>query len=386
MTVDVVRRRADLAALAVRWDELAGNDRRDGFFRTSAWYRAWIEHIRPDAEPFVVVVRDQERIVGLAPLCRLTYRDLGFRLKAIAWAGREVVSGDFLDFIAEEEVRQQVVEAVLKFLWQARSDWGLLVMGELIEDSPSDRALAFFGERYRIPLRRQEQRVCPYISLPRTFDDYLNSLGSSTRYHIRRRMRDVEKKGAKVEIYSKPEQLVAELDTLVNLHLARWRKDNLPGTFGRRGFTDFLRQIFQGLPAGSGSQMYQLRHEGVPVAALLTFTFGESTLYYQAGWDPDSSLAPLSPAVVLMAHSIRDAIQNGYRHYEFLRGDEAYKSRWTKTLRQTTTFIIGRSVPGRAYLRAACIKDVLKRRFMNKQTLAIPESVSGQGSDLHATS
>ena len=69
------------------------------------------------------------------------YRDRGFRLRALSWAGREVVSGDFLDIVAEPGVRSEVLAATLEFLWTARSEWSLLVMGELIEGGDSDHAL-----------------------------------------------------------------------------------------------------------------------------------------------------------------------------------------------------------------------------------------------------
>jgi CelD/BcsL family acetyltransferase involved in cellulose biosynthesis len=364
MTATVVTLREELSALSARWDELAHNDPRDGFFRTSVWYRAWMEHIRPDAQPFVVVVRVGDKIVGLAPLCRLPYRDLGFRLQAIAWGGREVVSGDFLDFIAESEVRSQVIAEILSFLQTTRSRWGLLAMGELVEGGASLDALENLGTRNKMLARLQETRICPYIALPATFDEYLNTLSSSMRYHVRRRVRDIEKKGARLEVYSEPQEITARLDTLIQLHLARWHRDNLPGTFGRKGLAEFLRDVSANPPVGSSCRLYQLTHAGVPFAALLMFYFGQSALYYQAGWDPDSPMVTHSPGVVVMAHSIRDAIDRGFRYYEFLRGDEAYKLRWTKTYRETTTLLLGRSFAARTYLQTAWLKDLAKQRFV----------------------
>src|SRR6476646_3295096 len=123
MKVEVVTRREDLQALAGRWDQLALEDSRAGFFRTFVWYTAWIEHIRPDAEPFVVVREGDGPILGLAPLCRLRYRDLGYRLNGLAWAGRDVVSGDFLDFLTERSVRSEVVSAILTFLAGPSCRW-----------------------------------------------------------------------------------------------------------------------------------------------------------------------------------------------------------------------------------------------------------------------
>jgi len=324
--VDLVTRREDVATVAERWDELALQDPRDGFFRTSRWYLSWMRNVRPDAQPFVIVVRDSAgAIVGIAPLCQVSYRDLGFRLHGVSFAGREVVSGDFLDFVAASGMKAAVTSAVLEYLWRRREQWSMLITGELLDGGDSYRALESFGRQNRLSMRRQEARICPYIALPGSFDEYLATLGSSTRYHIRRRQRDVvEKNGARVEVFSRPEQVAVHLDTLIRLHLARWRADGLPGTLGRPGFVAFLREVCLDLPKGAGCRLYVLNHKDQAVAALLTFTFGSSTLYYQAGWDPDSVLASFSPAVVLMSQSIRDAIERQSTYYEFLRGDEAY--------------------------------------------------------------
>jgi CelD/BcsL family acetyltransferase involved in cellulose biosynthesis len=363
MRLEVVTAASDLGSIARRWDELALEEGHDGFFRTFSWYTAWLTHIRPDATPFVVLVRDDERtIIGIAPLCRLVYRDVGFRLHGLAWGGREVVSGDFLGVVASGRHRDAVTDAVLRFVWDARAQWGLLVLGELLDDSTSHAAVRASATRHALMVRRQEERICPYIALPGTFEDFLDALGRSTRYHIRRRMRECEKAGATVIRYDRPEAIATRLETLVRLHLARWNKANLPGTLIRPGFVPFLHSVLQQPPSGAGFRLYELSHEGATAASLLTFYYAGGALYYQAGWDPDSPMAAHSPGVVLMAASVRDAIEHGLTRFEFLRGDEAYKSRWTKTYRKTSTLLVGRSWPAKAYLHLMAVKDALKSR------------------------
>lgn len=365
MRIEILQSRKALAPYRERWNELALADPRDGFFRTYEWYQAWMEHIRPDAEPYVVLVRDAAgQIIAVAPLCRLSFNDLGFRVQTIAWAGREVVSGDFLDLAAAPEDRAAAAAAVLEALGERSGDWKMLMLGELLSEGATDAALAGFAASRGLPLRRQEERICPYIALPASFDEYLATLGNSTRYHIRRRIRDVvEKRGGVVTVYSDVAGLEANLHILFDLHLARWRKAGQPGTFGRPGFAEFLHAVSAAPPAGTSARLYVLTHEGAPAAALLTFYFGESALYYQAGWDPDSALAALSPGVVLMASSIRDAIDGGLKYYEFLRGDEDYKSRWTKTYRTTGTVFCANALMARLYLQACSYKDRVKEHL-----------------------
>ncbi len=366
MTVELITRREDLAPIGRRWDELALKDPRDGFFRSSIWYRAWLDHIRPDAEPFVIVVRSEDGdLVGLAPLCRARYCDLGFALTGVMPGGRDVVSGDFLDFVSEPAAKMDVAAAVFRFIEDNASRWSLFILGELLEGGDSHFAAARLPARYGWKVRVQEERLCPYIELPRTFDQYLGGLTSSTRYHIRRRTRDLERIGATIEVHSTPDDIVDRLETLIQLHIGRWRRDNMPGTLGRSGFAAFLKQVCAAAAANSGCRLYILNHDGAAAAALLTFYFGHSALYYQAGWDPESPVAQYSPGVVVMARSIRDAIEDGFRYYEFLRGDEEYKFRWTKTYRKTVTALFAQNAMARSYLYAAGLKDAFKHWFLS---------------------
>ena len=63
----------------------------------------------------------------------------------------------------------------------------------------------------------------------------------------------------------------------------------------------------------------------LPIAGLLAFLDrGRGAFrFYVSGFDP--RYAALSPGMVIVAHSVREAIRGGFRSYDFLRGDEPYK-------------------------------------------------------------
>jgi len=364
MNVEVVSRREELARLASRWDELALSDPRDGFFRTSGWYMTWMDDIAPDAEPFVIIVRDSGgAVVGVAPLCRARYRDRWLSMKAVSFGGREVVSGDYLDYVAAPHARAEVVSAILEFLWKMRSQWGLLVLGELFENGDLYRdACAFFGRR-GLMLRRQEERLCSYIELPPTFDDYLAGCGHETRRQIRKKTRLLEKAGAEVQVCSGPDAVTEKLDVLIQLHTARWDHVNQTGNMNRPGFVRFLQRICAAPPAQSTPRLYLMQHEQKSAAALLVFHARDSALAYSIGRDPGAPISNLSPGLILYVASIRMAIEEGLRHFDFLRGDEGYKSHLTKSARRTVTLVVGRSPSAAAYLQALRLKDWIKQRF-----------------------
>jgi CelD/BcsL family acetyltransferase involved in cellulose biosynthesis len=364
LKIELITKREELASLTQRWDELANADSRDGFFRTSGWYLAWMDLVRPDAQPFVAVVRDESgEVIGIAPLCRLKYRDHWLPLDAISIAGREVVSGDFLDYVAAPHARERSLNAILDFLADAHPQWDILINGEVFENGDLHRAIEACAARKGFALRIQESRICPFIELPTAFDDYLAGFSKKRRHELRRQMRVLlEKLGATVEVWSGPE-IISRLDTLIALHGSRWRRANQPGNMGRAGFVNFLKRVCSCPPVGSSASLFILRHEEQPIAALLIFYSGQSAFLYSMGWDTESSIASLSPGIMLVAWSIRDAIERGVRYYDFLRGDETYKSHLTKTSRTTVTVMAARSVSAVAYLRALGMKDLVKRQF-----------------------
>jgi CelD/BcsL family acetyltransferase involved in cellulose biosynthesis len=81
----------------------------------------------------------------------------------------------------------------------------------------------------------------------------------------------------------------------------------------------------------------------------------------------------MSPGMVLVAQSIRDAIEGGRRYFDFLRGDEPYKCRLTKSSRKTVTLLVARSFLAKEYLRVARLKDSVKR-LVTGQGVAEPVS------------
>ena len=65
---------------------------------------------------------------------------------------------------------------------------------------------------------------------------------------------------------------------------------------------------------------------GRRIAAGITFEYGDTLAYYNAGVDPDAR--ELSPGVVMVAKYVERAIATGRHRLDFLRGDEPYKYEW----------------------------------------------------------
>jgi CelD/BcsL family acetyltransferase involved in cellulose biosynthesis len=72
------------------------------------------------------------------------------------------------------------------------------------------------------------------------------------------------------------------------------------------------------------------------IAVQYNFVYQNRCHYYQSGFE--QSWGRFGPGIVLMYYSIRNAIQQKMKEYDFLPGDEAYKFKWSNAVRQSYTY------------------------------------------------
>ena len=353
----------DPATLRADWSRLAAHAGDMSLFATYEWHAIWYRRVAPDARPAVLAAASvaDGTVVGLAPFCDRAYKDLGLKLPAVGFSGRDVVSGDYLDVLAEPEWHGRVVEATLDHLAGVLRAGRMVVLGEIVRGSDLDAAVTAWLEREGFRFRVQEERVCPYLDLPASFDEYLKTRSRNTRSLIRRRIRQVGEAGCTV-LRLEGDAILPHLPRFFELHRARWESAGQRGVFIRSGFPEFVHDLVAAPPPGVVPILHALNGKDEVSAAFLVFHCGPTAIYYQAGWDPASEHARLSPGLVLMARAIESAIEAGCTTFDFLRGGEGYKRKFTDTFRRTYTLLVaGRGLRARGYLGALRVKDAVKR-------------------------
>jgi CelD/BcsL family acetyltransferase involved in cellulose biosynthesis len=161
--------------------------------------------------------------------------------------------------------------------------------------------------------------------LPDTYEAYLQTLGKSLRYDVRKLDKSLFNTGKAAITRSGPDDILESLAILFEQHRLRWKKRGLPGAF--LGRSQAFHREWAAQAADNGwLWLSVLRLEGQPIGALYAMTLGTTVYYYQAGFDP--GFASVSPGTLLVASTIRRSIEEGKRHFDFMRGDEPYKRRW----------------------------------------------------------
>ncbi len=290
------------------WQDLVSCSPTATPFQTWEWHSTWYEFFGAGKKPLAYALYEGSDLVGLFPMVRglapwRTLRPSGIGpsdyLHPLARAGYENAFAEHLCGATDE-----------------MTDVDLLDFHQLRESRELPAALG--GE----PL---VQATCLLLDLPKTYDAYLAMLGKSLRYDIRKLDKNLFSSGRATIESVPPENVRQGMEVLFDQHRRRWRKRGLPGAFVGRT-SRFHHKWAQTASRNGWLWLSVLRVDGGAVGAIYAMALADTCYYYQAGFDPAASA--VSPGTLLVAHSIRRAIDEGKAHFDFMRGDEPYKRRW----------------------------------------------------------
>jgi CelD/BcsL family acetyltransferase involved in cellulose biosynthesis len=350
---------SDFLGMEEEWDAFLGSSRSDNFFLSWEWLSHWWRHFGKGKELFLLALYDSAGLMALAPLYR--ERKLYFShfpVSRIGFLGSEVVDSDYLDFISRPGYEALSTEVFLKHLCSECTGWDLLELSDIGESSPTVEYFKKWSPSRPFVNKMIEAEICPYLSLPSSAHTYSSGLSKNNRYNIRRRTQNLYKlfgqEGIELAEHrgrDKPEELLRLMGALFKLHRARWGAVKRKTVFSLREVESFHMSLLPGLLRKGSVLMFSLSLNSEIVGAIYGFVHGGKYSFYQSGFDP--GFASYSPGLVLMNYSIERAIEHGLSEYDFLRGEETYKSKFTGTFRQTYRVEIWRNKTKSKYVDCA---------------------------------
>jgi len=341
----------ELAPYADDWDRLAGGVP----FRNWAWLSTWWKHYQrdhrrdhPGTQLMVPCVFDRsDRLIGLAPWYVDHRNPLG---RVVRMLGTGEVCSDYLSVLCQPGQEYPVTRALCDCLTGSehaedydRQPWDLLELtGCDAEDLAIGHLVRHFGERGHTVHRRSGPN-CWRIELPASWEEYLAGLSKGHRKRLRRLERSVlDTDRAAFHTVEHVDDLPHAMDILVDLHQRRWRALGEPGCFASPRFAAFHREVAPKTLLGGQLQLHWLELDGKPAAAEYDLAGGGVVYSYQSGVDPE--ILDREPGRLMNLFTLRRAIEQGYRAFDFLRGDEPYKARYRAEPRPSVTV---RVVPNR---------------------------------------
>jgi CelD/BcsL family acetyltransferase involved in cellulose biosynthesis len=316
-----------LRALRPQWNELLRASAAAGPFLTWEWVHAWWRHLRGTAALDTVTIWSRDRLIAAVPLMRTRGPLAPFH--SLSFLGTGHAGPDYLDLIVRRGYETDALN-VLASLFETQQV--SLRLGHVREQSFSARLADALQSRGWRTLT-QPDGVCPVIQLAgHTWESYLATLGSAHRANVRRRLRALDRQFAVgfEQVSSETARLEA-LTALFRFHQSRFDRAGGSTAFLTPGLRAFHDEVTRLALDRGWLRLYVLRLNDQPAAVMYGFAYNNQFCFYQHGFDDRYS--HLSLGLVLMAQSIRAAMDEGLQAFDLLWGTESYKFLWTHEAR-----------------------------------------------------
>jgi CelD/BcsL family acetyltransferase involved in cellulose biosynthesis len=313
------------------WSDLLARADDPTPFQSHEWQATWWRH-HGRGRLWVLVAHDNGVMIGLMPLHIMRYR--GTPLRQVRFLGAPL--SDFQEILAARGHERAARDAFTAHLAAHSSRWDLCDFAD--QRKGTSLTVGEMPDGLRPVLLHH--RVCPFIPLTPSWDEFVKRLSKNMRTNVGRRRRQVAKEFRAEYDVATEETLTAALEELFHLHNARWRRRGVAGAFSGARKQAFHREVARKFLQRGWLRLHRLRLDGETRATFYCFQLGRRVYYYLSGFD--LAFSKFSIGNVLMAQAIERAIADGATEFDLLRGDETYKFQWKAEERETLRLILGR--------------------------------------------
>jgi len=316
----------ELSALRPAWDTLLSLYPPATTFSTWEWLSSWWNSFGTNRQLLTLALFDSGRLVGLAPFSICKERVGWFSLRVLRLMGDGSGDSDNLDLPVQPGFESALAESVLRSLRQRRRQWDVCLLNTLPPDSLTGRRLGEMLSSSGHTFYEYSSRSSA-VPLPQSWELYNQALSSEDRNNLARYTRRLQRRySTRIYRCAKADQLPLHLEALFRLHQGRWRIAGEPGSFSSAERREFYQQLSFRLLARGWLELWVLELNREIAAVQFAFRYGEKVFQLQEGYDHERSSD--RPGYVLRGEVLKQLISEKVRTYDFLGGEDPYKTRW----------------------------------------------------------
>lgn len=312
------------------WNFVYELDPQAQFFLSWDWLSGWLRMVH---EPWLILAAKpdaNDSYVAFFPLKVVLDQQAGsIFYTELCMAGNSMA--DYTGLLCLPEHEEEVILAFAAYI-QQRLVWSTLNLQNILEtdtrmhlflENFSKESFEFNQRRIRNQGEDTDNYIAPYVILPDDWDSYLQSnVGSNTRQKIRRLLRKIEDSDKFYITQVNADNLELHIEILLQFWQAKWEEkkgDNCSV------IVNYLRAILRHCFEHDCLYFPVLWKGDVPLGTIANFidVRQKTILFFIAGRDDTFKNPP--PGLILHADAIRYAIQNRFKVYDFLKGNEDYK-------------------------------------------------------------
>ena len=394
--IKIITQNDDFEALEKEWNELAWESDTH-IFQTYEWNHIWWKHFGKNKKLHIVAVYTGNKLAGVAPLFeddvnlfgRKVYTCLRFLGSYVSQPKGEPLMGsisysDYLDFIIHPGYEQLFYQLILQHLAMNREIYDEIILDEIPEESTIWQYFIPAIEKHGLSCKIEKASSSPTIKLDSSWKSYLDSMNSKERYNVLRyfkRAQTGKSKEFDILQVEHADELHEVLNELIRMHQQQWNDRGFAGTFAETRMKDFFTEITELFFERGWMQLKM----AVPVDKSAKYvaidalpTYKNKVYMMHRGMENNSRYRKLGPGNVLLYTTLKEAIQNNVKTFDFLRGMEGFKLREATKVNQNRKVIVSDSLEASRQLSGLVKKYIKLRTRLKLEKINFKIMVAGK--------
>lgn len=318
-TIQHIKGLSEFKQIRHEWDALLSTRLQKTIFLTWEWLYTWWKHHQKNNELWLLTIRHDGQLVGLAPLMLRQVNKYGIRFRLLESIGS--LNTDESDFLVVKGYEESYA-LLLNYIFSQKHRWDAIRLNELNCEVDSTN----FIKKHLSELNLiNETRVNQHHHIPITgkWEDYVSSLSKNTRDSIKKRLKNARKDFHFEFRYQHGEKVTwDDFETIFQIN----KNGNFPEKYENESERAFHKDLFELIKSKNWIEIIFVFLDNQPVA----FDYGFNLDGRFEGWRTgyDLNFRHQAAGKLLLFLSLEYQFEHGYSDYDFLRGAHEYKSQW----------------------------------------------------------
>lgn len=311
------------------WDRTLQESSSNTIFLTFDWVVTWCKTYSEEGKVFILLITDDEELIGIAPLTIISSRIFGLPIKRLKFVGYNYLY--YKDFIISRK-REECLNLILFYLRDNSQLWDGIELSNIPHGSLKfnlfQNTCLTLGYFYYI----KKGLPCPYVTLNNDWNDYWESRGKATRKNTINQIKRLKKSGVFhykicVDINTFNKAVNIFFAQHIKRRIARWQISEYRRV-KRRNFIIRIGKIFL---KTKYLQFSFLELNDKILATCYGFKYNGKVYYYSPSFNLE--YAKYSPGKVLLYYIIKNSFNENICEIDLLSGEDYYKFHWATNVR-----------------------------------------------------
>ena len=329
LRVEIVSDDESFAGLEPLWNRLLEESGINHPFLTHQWVRTWWECFGAGGKLHVLLVKDGDDVIAIAPLMLTRRKFYGWPLRWLEFIGN--VHTPRCDFLVTRRPAE-VYRAIWSSLLSQRGLWDVLLLCQLPDDSRTLDEIPLLAAESQLPLGQWRSAASPYLPMQEDWDGYFKQRNAKHRANLRRRLKRLSELGpVEMERITCEAGLEDALGEGFRIEGAAWKDQCGTSMQAQQESRLFYTKLARKFAQRGWLELNFLTVSGRRIAFHYSLRYNNKVYLLKPGYDP--AYSSYSPVNLLCYLFLQHLFDTGTEEFDFLGVADEWKLQWTKETR-----------------------------------------------------